>query len=90
MDRRWNTLTVKDRFVFILSVFSFALGWILVFIGFFVPPLGEISSSVLGIFGTALIFTGSCLSLDMHYSNQLEKIKHEVDNKLKKMNDKSS
>lgn len=83
MDRHWKTLTVKDRFVFTLSVCSFTLGWILVFIGFFVPPLGEISSSVLGIFGTSLIFTGSCLGISMHYDNQLQKIKKEVDSRLK-------
>lgn len=89
MNRKWATLTVKDRFVYTLSVCSFSLGWILVFVGFFVPPLGEISSSVLGIFGTSLIFTGSCLGISMHYENQLEKIKKEVDSRLNSVADKS-
>lgn len=89
MDKHWKTLSIKDRFVYTLSVCSFSLGWILVFIGFFVPPLGEISSSVLGIFGTSLIFTGSCLGISMHYENQLEKIKKEVDSRLNSVADKS-
>ena len=89
MDKHWKTLSVKDRFVYTLSVCSFSLGWILVFVGFFVPPLGEISSSVLGIFGTSLIFTGSCLGISMHYENQLEKIKKEVDSRLNSVADKS-
>lgn len=89
MDKHWKTLSIKDRFVYTLSVCSFSLGWILVFVGFFVPPLGEISSSVLGIFGTSLIFTGSCLGISMHYENQLEKIKKEVDSRLNGVADKS-
>lgn len=89
MDKHWKTLSIKDRFVYTLSVCSFSLGWILVFVGFFVPPLGEISSSVLGIFGTSLIFTGSCLGISMHYENQLEKIKKEVDSRLNSVADKS-
>ena len=89
MDKHWKTLTVKDRFVFTLSVCSFSLGWILVFVGFFVPPLGEISSSVLGIFGTSLIFTGSSLGISLHYENQLEKIKKEVDSRLNGVTGKS-
>lgn len=87
MDKHWKTLSIKDRFVYTLSVCSFSLGWILVFVGFFVPPLGEISSSVLGIFGTSLIFTGSCLGISMHYENQLEKIKKEVDSRLNSVAD---
>lgn len=39
----------------------------LLFVGFFVPPLGEIDSSVLVAYGEVSTFSGSLLGIDYRY-----------------------
>jgi hypothetical protein len=43
--------------------------------GFIVPPVGEISNSVLWIFAQCLIYAGSALGIDVFIENKLEKLK---------------
>ena len=43
--------------------------------GFIVPPVGEISNSVLWIFAQCLIYAGSALGIDAYIENKLEKLK---------------
>ena len=46
-------------------------GVILCYIGFFVPPVGEISNSVLWYFGQTLIYAGSCFGLKAYVDHRL-------------------
>lgn len=56
----------------------FILGWVLVILAFFTPPMGTVDQSILWIFGQALIFTGSAIGLDLSYNNKLNNFKHEM------------
>lgn len=42
-------------------------GLILLFVGLFIPPMGEIHSSVLIAYGEVSTFSGSLLGVDYHY-----------------------
>ncbi len=50
-----------------LAVLMCAAGLGLLFVGFFVPPLGEIDSSVLVAYGEVSTFSGSLLGIDYRY-----------------------
>ena len=43
--------------------------------GFVVPPVGEISNSVLWYFAQCLIYAGSALGIDVFIEHKLEKLK---------------
>ena len=48
--------------------------------GFFVPPLGEVSDSVLLIFAQALIYAGSALGIDSYVNYKINQLrKSEID-----------
>lgn len=51
---------------FALACIMIAFGIALIFWGFYVPPIGVISSSVLGASGEILFFSGCLLSLDVY------------------------
>lgn len=42
---------LKNKIAIITCIVSFGLGWSLTIAGFCIPPLGEISSSVLWVLG---------------------------------------
>ena len=51
----------------LLAALMSLAGLVLLFLGFFIPPLGEISSSVLIAFGEVATFAGGLLGIDYHY-----------------------
>ena len=51
----------------LLAVFLTVMGVALLFSSFWVPPVGELSPSVLVAFGQVLTFTGALLGMDYHY-----------------------
>lgn len=57
--KKWSELAYKDKAAYATAILSFMLGWIILFIGLFIPPMGEIDPSVLTAFGTALVYAGS-------------------------------
>jgi len=42
-------------------------GVVLLFLGLYLPPVGEIDSSVLVAYGETLTFAGSLIGIDYHY-----------------------
>jgi len=51
-------------------LFAFALciaGVVILFLGLYLPPEGEIDSSVLVAYGETLTFAGSLIGIDYHY-----------------------
>lgn len=57
----------KATIQFILSGIVVLAGFVLVYLGFFEIPVGEIHPSVLTAFGEALGFGGVGLGMDTHY-----------------------
>jgi hypothetical protein len=66
-----TTLTMKERIIQLLiaAVLSLA-GIILLFIGTWLAPQGEIHESVLVAFGEIATFAGSIIGIDYHYKSK--------------------
>lgn len=81
----WNKQT-KEIFNYSLAIFMILFGCGLTIAGFIVPPLGEISASVLTMLGESLTFAGALLGISLHYSNELTQFKTKVNEKLREEN----
>lgn len=55
-----------------LAIVLVAMGVLLVFTSFAVPPTGVIDASVLAAFGEILTFSGSLIGIDYHYQHKEE------------------
>lgn len=62
-------LTVENKMSlqFWLGVVIVLLGMVLLFLGFYAIPIGEISPSVLTAFGEAATFSGALIGVDYNY-----------------------
>lgn len=61
---------IREKLAYGLSGLSLAGGFILLYLGFFYPPEGEIDSSVIYVFGEILVFCGSLMGISLHYKNK--------------------
>ncbi len=70
-----NTLNEKDKLTlqFILGVVIVLAGLVLLFLGFYAVPLGEIAPSVLTAFGEAATFSGALIGVDYNYKYRIFK-----------------
>lgn len=82
LKEEFDKLTFKETIVYSMAVFSLIAGFVLLFIGFYTAPRGEIHDSVLYVFGINLLFVGSLLGISMHYANELTHFKGVVTNML--------
>lgn len=57
---------------------AFILGWLLIILAFFMPPLAIIDNSVLWVFGQALLFVSAVLGINYSFENKLDHLKHEM------------
>ena len=64
---------MKEHFSAISAMILLLSGIVLSFMGFFVPPRGEISDSVLWYFAQTLIYAGSVLGIKLYVDRRLEK-----------------
>ena len=62
----YKELDFKNKVAVITCLLAFGLGWLLTIVGFIVPPLGEVSDSVLWILGQALLYTSAVLGVGMY------------------------
>ena len=62
----FKELDFKNRVAVITCLLAFGLGWSLTIVGFIVPPLGEVSDSVLWRLGQALLYTSAVLGVGMY------------------------
>lgn len=52
---------------FLLGCVVTIAGLVLLFVGVFIPPMGEIDSSLLVAFGEVATFAGALIGVDYHY-----------------------
>lgn len=81
-DKKFSELSFKDKAAYVTAIASFLFGWLLIFAGFIVDPLGEIHASVITAFGTALIYTASVLGISLYFSNELLQFKQTVNKQI--------
>ena len=74
----WNELSFKDKLSYVLCIFSFIIGVMLIIAGFIVKPVGEVDASILTSLGLFLSFSGSIIGITHHYSHQLDNFKEEI------------
>lgn len=75
---RWSDLTIKETVSYLLAIGALLSGYILLFLGMYLPPAGEIHHSVLTAFGITGLFTGSLLGITMHYTAELDQLKDKI------------
>lgn len=75
---------MKDKtaaLVYITAIFAFVLGWALVMIGFFLPPMGEVSDSALWILGQSLLYTAAALGIGGYVHSEVSGLRRMVENR---------
>nr|DAF27316.1 MAG TPA: TMEM238 protein family protein [Caudoviricetes sp.] len=82
LKQEFDKLTFKEVIIYSLAVVTMLSGLTLLFAGLFIPPEGEIHGSVLTAFGSVCIFVASLLGISLHYANELDKFKNDVQQKL--------
>ena len=66
-------MTIKRRntLQFIFAWILVLIGIVLIFLSFFVPPVGDISPTVLTAFGEILTFAGAVIGIDYSYKKKI-------------------
>lgn len=73
-------IEAKTIIVWVCACVAFVVGIGLTIAGFFVPPAGEISGSVLTALGEFLTFFGAVFGIGSYTSVQIERIKRSGNN----------
>ena len=63
---------------YITAIISFVIGWGLTIAGFIVPPMGEVSGSVLAVLGEAMVYAASVFGVTLYFQNQMAKFRHDA------------
>lgn len=71
---KWSELDIKSKFLYISCALAFILGWGLTIAGFIVPPLGEISNTVLVVLGQALTYCAAGFGIGQYIKYQIAKL----------------
>ena len=86
MDIKRFSQNTKLTIQIILSVILVFAGLTLLFFGFFAPPYGDISHSILVSYGEVSTFAGSLLGVDYHYKYKVYKIDADMEQEERKRN----
>ena len=78
LKQEFDKLSFKETLAYGLAIVSTVAGFVLLFIGMYIPPEGQIHESVLTAFGIILVFAGSLLGISMHYENEAKKFKDNI------------
>lgn len=73
-----KTETIKTKAAYTTAIISFVVGWGLTIAGFCVPPVGEVSGSVLAVLGEAMVYAASVFGVTLYFHNQMEKFRSDA------------
>lgn len=85
LKQEFDKLTFKEVIIYLLALVTMIAGLTLLFVGLFIPPEGEIHGSVLTAFGSVCIFVASLLGISLHYANELDRFKANVQERLESL-----
>lgn len=74
-------MTLKDKkenAAYVTAIVAFVAGWGLTVAGFCVPPVGDVSNSVLAILGEALVYAASVFGVTLYFRNQMAKFRQDA------------
>lgn len=66
---------MRDYYRRVSAVAMLAAGVVLAYLGFWVPPIGEISNSVLLFVSQTLIYAGAALGIDVVIDHKIRNMK---------------
>ena len=75
----YDKCTIKEKIAVITAVLAFVLGWALTIAGFIVPPIGDISNSVLWVLGQALIYAASVFGITSYFKSESVQMKRDME-----------
>ena len=67
-------LDTKETIQFIASLVLLVIGVVLVFLGFYAVPIGEIHYTVITVFGMFLTFVGAIWQIDVKYEFKTQEL----------------
>lgn len=67
-------LDKKETIQFIASLVLLVIGVVLVFLGFYAVPIGEIHYTVITVFGMFLTFVGAIWQIDVKYEFKTQQL----------------
>ena len=82
LKQEFDSLTFKDIVVFFIALFGQIAATVLVFLGMYLEPRGEIHASVLTYYGMASGFTSALLGISYYYNQELRSFKNHINSLL--------
>lgn len=82
LKQEFDKLSFKEVLVYAMAIVTMVTGLVLIFLGMYIPPEGQIHESVLTAFGIICMFSASLLGISMHYANELNRFKDAVGRQL--------
>lgn len=77
----------RTDFQYYTAGFMLLAGIVLSIAGFIVPPVGEISDSVLWLFAQCLIYAGSIFGVGIYIQSRFTSMKDQLEREFKKKDD---
>lgn len=78
VKQEFDRLTMKEMITYFLAIGCMVAAIVTIFLSLYLPPKGEVHSSVLTYFGISSGFCGALLGISAHYQNELVKFKTTV------------
>ncbi|MCM1333196.1 MAG: hypothetical protein NC248_11380 [Bacteroides sp.] len=82
LKEEFDKLTFKEVLVYSLAIATMTAGMVMLFLGMYIPPEGQIHESILTAFGIICVFSASLLGISIHYANELSKFKETVNEQI--------
>lgn len=65
----------RSKAAYYTAIIAFVGGWGMTIAGFCVPPVGDVSGSVIAVLGEAMVYAASVFGVTLYFKNQLEKFR---------------
>lgn len=78
LKSEFDKLSFKEFFLYGLVCVCMAAAITAIFLGMYLPPMGEIHPSIITYFGISSAFAGSIVGINIHYKNKVEDFKAEI------------
>lgn len=78
----WKDLGIRERISYMTAILAFIIGFGLVIWGFCVPPIGDVSDSVLFVLGESLVYCSAVFSITTYLTSSARMLKHRMDDRM--------
>ena len=85
LKEEFDSLSLKEMLVYLLAFITMVSAIVLVCLGLYLEPSGEIHGSVLTYFGLSCGFCSVALGISAHYSNELARFKSQIMDVMRQM-----